>query len=205
MQRIQREAIFEVSLTRSPSRFVGVLRLPRLRTTRFHGGGLPDDRTWREGVLSLKHRRCNETNQYHPTEQSPHKNDRLPGNENVHGRTSWDEERLTITDIILRKAQTFRGHLTPSQLDYCPPCAGGGSPKPHPVAGFGCKVFKYSLGLHETLQTQPGSNLTAARRFNQHMAARNSRCHHTLKRGLEQCSPTLKSVTFSLSISSLRS
>jgi hypothetical protein len=55
MQRIQREAISEVSLTRSPSRFVGVLRLPRLRTTGFHGGGLPDDRTWREGVLSLKH------------------------------------------------------------------------------------------------------------------------------------------------------
>ena len=102
MQRIQREAISEVSLTRSPSRFVGVLRLPRLRTTRFHGGGLPDDRTWREGVLSLKHRRCNETNQYHPTQQSPHENDRLPGNENVHGRTSGDEERLTITDIILR-------------------------------------------------------------------------------------------------------
>jgi hypothetical protein len=84
------------------------------------------------------------------------------------------------------------------------PCAGGGTPKPHPVAGFGCKVSKYSLGFHETLQTQPGSNLTAARRFNQHMAARNSRCHQTLNRGLEQCFPTLKSVTFSLSISSLR-
>jgi hypothetical protein len=111
MQRIQREAIPEVSLTRSPSCFVGVHRLPRLRTTRFHGGGLPDDRTWREGVLSLKHRRCNETNQYHPTQQSPHENDRLPGNENVHGRTSGDEARLTITDIILRRPQTFRGHL----------------------------------------------------------------------------------------------
>ena len=104
MQRIQREAISEVSLTRSPSHFVGVLRLPRLRTTRFHSGGLlPDDRTWREGVLSLKHRRCNETNQYHPTQQSPHENDWLPGNENVHGRTSRDEERLTIETIILRK------------------------------------------------------------------------------------------------------
>ena len=107
MQRIQREAISEVSLTRRPSRFVGLLRLPRWRTTRFHGGGLPDDRTWREGVLSLKHRRCNETNQYHPTQQSPHENDRLPGNENVHGRTSWDEERLTITAIILRKIHTY--------------------------------------------------------------------------------------------------
>ena len=107
MQRIQREAISEVSLTRSPSRFVGVLRLPRLRTTRFHGGGLPNDRTSGEGVLSLKHRRCNETNQYHPTQQSPHENDRLPGNENQHGTTSGDEERLTISDIILRKAPDF--------------------------------------------------------------------------------------------------
>src|SRR5580693_7205317 len=96
MQRIQREAISEVSLTRSPSRFVGVFRLPRLRTTRFHGGGLPHGRTWREGVLSLKHRRCNETNQYHPTQQSPHDDDWLPGNENPHDRTSGDEERLTI-------------------------------------------------------------------------------------------------------------
>src|SRR5208282_5532209 len=84
-----------------------------------------------------------------------------------------------------------------------PPSAGGSATKPHPVAGFGCKVFKYLLGLHETLQAQPGSNLTAARRF-QNMAARNSRRHQTLKRGLEQCSPTLKSATFSLSISSLR-
>jgi len=99
--------ISEVSLTRSPSRFVGVLRLPRLRNTRFHGGGLRDCRTWREGVLSLKHRRSNETNQYHPTQQSPHENDRLPGNENLHGRASGDEERLTITDIILRKAPDF--------------------------------------------------------------------------------------------------
>ena len=85
----------EVSLTRSPSRFVRVLRLlPRLRHTRFRGG-LRDVRTWREGVLSLTHRRCNETNQYHPAQQSPHENDWLPGNENVHRRTSGDEERLT--------------------------------------------------------------------------------------------------------------
>jgi hypothetical protein len=107
LQRIQREAISEVSVTRSPSRLVGMIRLPRLRTTRFHGGGLPDDRTWRERVLSLKHRRCNEANQYHPAQQSPHENDRLPGNKNVHGRTSWDEERLTITTIILRKTPDF--------------------------------------------------------------------------------------------------
>jgi hypothetical protein len=83
------------------------------------------------------------------------------------------------------------------------PSAGGSAPTPHPVAGFGCKVFKYLLGLQETLQSRPGSNLITTRRFSC-MAARNSRCHQTLKRGLEQCSPTLKSATFSLSISSLR-
>ena len=65
MQRIQRKAISEVSLTRSPSRFVGVLRLPRLRNTRFRGGGLRDGRTWREGVFSFKYRRRNETKEYH--------------------------------------------------------------------------------------------------------------------------------------------
>jgi hypothetical protein len=95
------------SLTRSPSRLLGVLRwLPRLRRTRFRGRGLRDGRTWREGVLSLKHRRCNETKEYHRAQQSPHKNDWLPRNENPHGRTSGDEERLTITSIILRKNQT---------------------------------------------------------------------------------------------------
>lgn len=83
------------------------------------------------------------------------------------------------------------------------PSAGGGAPKPHPVAGFGCMVFKYLLGPHETLQDRPGSNLLTTRRFTR-MAGQNSRYHHTLKRGLEQCSPTLKSATFSLSISSLR-
>ena len=103
-QTNQQEEISEVSLTRSPSRFVGVLRLlPRLRRTRFRGCGLRDGRTWREGVLSLKHRRCNETKEYHRAQQSPHKNDRLPGNENLHGRTSGDEEQLTIAAIILRK------------------------------------------------------------------------------------------------------
>ena len=107
-QTDQQKQISEVSPTRSPSRFAGVLRLPRLHNARFHGGGLRDDRTWREGVLSLKHRRCNETNQYHPTQQSPHENDRLPGNENPHGRTSGDEERLTIATIILRKPRIRR-------------------------------------------------------------------------------------------------
>ena len=104
----QQEEISDVSLTRSLGRFVGVLRLlPRLRRTRFHGCGLRDGRTWREGVLSLKHRRCNETKEYHRAQQSPHENDWLPGNENPHGRTSGDEERLTITAIILRKNQTL--------------------------------------------------------------------------------------------------
>jgi len=108
----QQEEIAEVSPTRSLGRFLGVLRLlPRLRRTRFRGCGLRDGRTWREGVLSLKHRRCNETNKYHRAQQSPHENDWLPGNENSHGRTSGDEERLAITDIILRKPQTFREHI----------------------------------------------------------------------------------------------
>ena len=106
-QTNQQEDISELSLTRSPSRFLGVLRLlPRLRRTRFRGRGLRDGRTWREGVLSLKHRRCNETKEYHRAQQSPHENDWLPGNENRHDRTSGDEEQLAITAIILRKNQT---------------------------------------------------------------------------------------------------
>jgi hypothetical protein len=80
----------EVLVTRIWSRFVGVLRLPHLRNTRFHGGGLRYRGTGRERVLSFKQRRCNEANQYHPTQQSPHENDWLPGNENPHGRTSGD-------------------------------------------------------------------------------------------------------------------
>jgi hypothetical protein len=81
-----------------------VLRLlPRLRRTRFRGCGLRDGRTWREGVFPLKYRRRNDAEEYHPAQQSPHENDWLPGNENPHGTTSGDEERLTITAIILRK------------------------------------------------------------------------------------------------------
>ena len=69
----QQQEIFEVSLTRSPSRLVGALSLlPRLRRTRFRGCGLRDGRTWREGVFALKHRRRNEANKYHPAQQSPH-------------------------------------------------------------------------------------------------------------------------------------
>ena len=83
----QQEEISDVSLTRSPGRFVGVFRLlSRLRRSSFHGCGLRDGRTWREGVLSLKHRRCNETKEYHRAQQSPHEHDWLPGNQNVHGR-----------------------------------------------------------------------------------------------------------------------
>jgi hypothetical protein len=56
-QTNQPEDISELSLTRSPIRFLGVLRLaPRLHSTRFHGCGMRDGRTWREGVLSFKHR-----------------------------------------------------------------------------------------------------------------------------------------------------
>jgi hypothetical protein len=105
-QTNQQEDISGLSLTRSPRRFVGVLWLLRWCGARFRGWCLSDRRTWREGVLSLKHRRCNETNKYHSAQQSPHENDWLPGNENPHGRTSEDEERLTVTYIILRKAQT---------------------------------------------------------------------------------------------------
>ena len=53
----EQKEMSEALLTRSPGRFVGVLRLlPRLRSTRFHGWGLRDRRTWREGVLSFKQR-----------------------------------------------------------------------------------------------------------------------------------------------------
>jgi hypothetical protein len=99
-------------------------------------------------------------------------------------------------------AATF-DDLPPANCIIALSSAGDSARKPHPVAGFGCKVFKYLLGAHETLQDRPGSNLLTTRRFTR-MAGRNSRYHHTLKRGLEQCSPTLKSATFSLSISSLR-
>jgi hypothetical protein len=144
MQRIQREAISEVSLTRSPSRFAGVLRLPRLRTSRFHGRGLPDDRTWREGVLSLKHRRCNETNQYHPTQQSPHENDWLPGNENVHRRPPGTKSGSRLPPLYCGPRQTFPGHLAPSELDYCPSLCWWKCAKTSPCSGFwmrGIQIF----------------------------------------------------------------
>jgi hypothetical protein len=111
-QTDQQKQISEVSLTRSPSRLGGVFRLlPRLRRTRFRGCGLRDGRTWRERVFSFKHRRRNETKEYHRAQQSPHENDWLPGNENLHCRTSRDEERLTIPLLYCEKAQTFHEHL----------------------------------------------------------------------------------------------
>jgi hypothetical protein len=42
----------KVSLSRRPSRFVGVFRLLRLRTAGFQVWQL--SRTWREGVLAIK-------------------------------------------------------------------------------------------------------------------------------------------------------
>ena len=70
------------------------LRNPRFRRTR------------REGILSFTQGRRNETKKDHRTQQSPYENDWLPRNENPHGRTSGDEERLTITAIILRNKRT---------------------------------------------------------------------------------------------------
>jgi hypothetical protein len=96
----------EVSLTRSPICFVGVLRLPRLRNTLFWRCRLRDARTWREGVFSFKYRRRDETKQYHRAQQSPHDNDWFPRNENVHTRTSGDEGRGATVAIILPKWQT---------------------------------------------------------------------------------------------------
>lgn len=93
-QTSQQQQIVAVLLTRSPSHLVGLLRsLSRLRGGCFRRYGLRDGRTWSKGVLSLKHRRRNETKEYHRAHQSPHKNDWLPRNENPHGRTSGDEER----------------------------------------------------------------------------------------------------------------
>jgi hypothetical protein len=97
-----------VLLTRSPSRFLGVLRLlPRLRLTRFRGCGLRDSRTRREGVLSLKHRRCNETKEYHRAQQSPHENDWLPGNQNVHGRPPGTKSGLRLPLLYGEEPQTY--------------------------------------------------------------------------------------------------
>jgi len=125
-QTNQQEQIFGVLLIRSPSRLrVLSLLLPPLRSTCLHGSRLSDNCTWREGVLSLKHRRCNETKKYHRAQQPPHDNDRLPGNENLHGRTSGDEGRVTIVAIILRKPHTSflenRAHVIVADVLFLEP------------------------------------------------------------------------------------
>jgi hypothetical protein len=85
-QTSQQQETVAVLLTRSTSHLVGLLRsLSRLRGGRFRRYGLRDGRPWRKGVLSLKHRRRNETKEYHRAYQSPHENDWLPRNENAHG------------------------------------------------------------------------------------------------------------------------
>ena len=108
----EQQDIVEVLLTRSPSRLVGVLRLlPRLRHTRFRGCWLRDDRTWREGVLSLKHRRCNETKEYHRAQQSPHENDWLPGNQNVHGRPPGTKSGSRLPPLYCENPRLFMNIL----------------------------------------------------------------------------------------------
>ena len=100
------EEISQVSPTRSPSRFVGVPRLPRWRNARFHRWGLRHGRTWREGVLSLEDRRCDETNQYHPAQQSPDENDWLPGDENVHTEPPGTKSASRLQLLYCEKNQT---------------------------------------------------------------------------------------------------
>jgi len=48
----------------------------------------------------LKHRRCNETKEYHPAQQSPHENDWLPRNENSHGQTSGDKSAAYNVSLL---------------------------------------------------------------------------------------------------------
>ena len=104
----QQDEISEVSPTRSLGRFLGVLRLlPRLCSTSFNDWRLRDGRTWREGVFSFKHRRRNETKEYHRAQQSPHENHWFPGNENPHGKTSGDEERLRLRLLYCEPPRHF--------------------------------------------------------------------------------------------------
>jgi hypothetical protein len=115
-QTDQQKQIPEVSLTRSPNRSVGVLRLPRLRNTCFYEGGLRDRGTWCEGVLSFKQRRYNKTNQYHPTQQSPHENDWLPGNEDQHGTPPGTKSGVRFTAIVLPRVHTCFVNILPEVL-----------------------------------------------------------------------------------------
>jgi hypothetical protein len=116
----QRQEIVEVLPTLSRSRSVRAIGwLPRLRSTSFHGWRLSDCSTWREGILPLKHRRRNETKEYHRAQQSPHENDWLPRHKNIHG-TSGDEKRLTIATIILRKPPDISWTSYPQRTGLSP-------------------------------------------------------------------------------------
>ena len=117
---ISRQISPRFSLTRSSRRFVGVLWLLSWCSARFRGWRLSDRRTWRKGVFSLKHRRCNETKKYHPAQQSPHENDWLPGNENPHGRTSGTKSGSRLPLLYCEKSQSFHEHLASvSSLRSC--------------------------------------------------------------------------------------
>ena len=83
------------SLTRSSSSFVGVLWLLRWCSARFRGWRLSDRRTWREGVPSLKHRRCNETKKISsrsaiPTRERLASRERESAWQNLRGRRVTD-------------------------------------------------------------------------------------------------------------------
>ena len=108
----QQETISEVSLTRSPSRFLGTLSLlPRLRSTSFHGFRLRDGRTWRERVLSFKYRRRKETKKYHRAQQSPHENDWFPRHQNIHGRPPGTKSGSRLPLLYCENPrQVFREH-----------------------------------------------------------------------------------------------
>ena len=119
-QTNQQEDFSELSLTRSPSGLVGVLSLlPRLRRTRFRGCRLRDGRTWREGVLSLKHPRCNETKEYHRAQQSPHENDWLQRHENVHGRPPGTKSGLRLPLLYGEERQTYFVKILGGVLTVC--------------------------------------------------------------------------------------
>jgi hypothetical protein len=58
-----------------------------------------------EALTDSEQRGCDETDQYQPAPQVPQEDDWLPRNENLHGRTSEDEERLTIDQYCTGKKQ----------------------------------------------------------------------------------------------------
>lgn len=89
------------------------LLLPGMCSTRVHHSRPSDNCTWCERVPSLKHRRRNETKEYHCTQQSPHDNDWFPGNENQHGRTSETKGGSPLTLIVLRKRPSMFRSILP--------------------------------------------------------------------------------------------